>query len=142
MDKPRFWQQFKSVIAFVKPADLAVVVVYLSLFGVFLALSLQNVGAAGSIVIQSSGEEYRYSFDEDRTLEFLGPVGSTSVEIDDAGRARFTHSDCRDQICVNAGWLERGGEWAACLPNRVILRLDRAAEAEEGIEAEIDATAF
>jgi hypothetical protein len=128
-------------LALIKPADLGVALIYIGLFALFLSFSVQNLGAAGSVLIQSSGQEYRYGFDEDRNLDFAGPVGNTTVEISSDGRARFTHSDCRDQICVNAGWLDRGGEWAACLPNRVIIRIDRVEEESEGA-GEIDATAF
>ncbi len=121
-----------------RPADFFVSLIYIALFALFLVLSLENIGEAGSAVIQSQGVEYRYSLGESRTLVFQGPVGTTVVEIDGNGHARFVSSDCRDQICVNRGELGHGGEWAACLPNRVILRLDVAAEEN----ADIDATAF
>jgi hypothetical protein len=131
-------------LALIKPADIAVGVLYAALFVLFLTLSLRNLGAAGSVLVQSSGDEYRYSFDEDRVIDFEGPVGLTTIEISAEGQARFVHSDCRDQICVHAGWLSRGGEWAACLPNRVILRIDSVGgdAAEDDETPEIDATAF
>ncbi len=39
------------------------------------------------------------------------------------GKIRFYESDCPDQICVKAGWLERDGDMAACLPNRVWVKV-------------------
>lgn len=39
------------------------------------------------------------------------------------GRCGFVHSDCPDQICVHAGFLGDGGQTAACLPNRVLMRI-------------------
>lgn len=39
------------------------------------------------------------------------------------GTAAFEHSDCPDQICVKTGALSLPGQSAACLPNRVTLRI-------------------
>ena len=61
-----------------------------------------------------------------------------SVDLDEAGRfsiaalprvtfetrdgaAAFIYSDCPDQVCVNTGWLRIPGNFAACLPNEVLL---------------------
>ena len=35
----------------------------------------------------------------------------------------FEDSDCPDLVCVNTGRLTREGEWAACLPNEVFLKV-------------------
>jgi len=37
------------------------------------------------------------------------------------GAVAFIRSNCPDQICVNTGWLRISGDFAACLPNRVLL---------------------
>ena len=39
------------------------------------------------------------------------------------GKIRFYSSTCPDQICVRAGYLSRPGESAACLPNKVAVKL-------------------
>lgn len=39
------------------------------------------------------------------------------------GRIRFYSSTCRDKICVRAGYLSRPGETAACLPNKVAIKI-------------------
>ena len=53
-------------------------------------------------------------------------VNGVAIEID-GGRARGIDSPCRDKICVRAGWLERPGDVAVCLPQRVIVEI-RGAE--------------
>lgn len=35
----------------------------------------------------------------------------------------FLESDCAGQQCVNTGLLTKGGECAACIPNRTVIRL-------------------
>jgi hypothetical protein len=42
------------------------------------------------------------------------------LQVTEQGIA-FIQSDCRDQICVRTGPLNRPGQAAACLPNRVSL---------------------
>lgn len=39
------------------------------------------------------------------------------------GMIRFIHSDCPDLVCVNTGWISRSGQVAACLPNKVIIKI-------------------
>lgn len=39
------------------------------------------------------------------------------------GKICFYSSTCRDKICVKAGFLSRPGESAACLPNKVVIKI-------------------
>jgi hypothetical protein len=39
------------------------------------------------------------------------------------GKIRFEDSDCPDKVCINAGYLSISGQFAACLPNGVILKI-------------------
>lgn len=48
-----------------------------------------------------------------------------------AGSCAFIHSDCPDQVCVQAGSQSVPGASAACLPNRVVLRII----GEDGLDA-------
>ena len=43
--------------------------------------------------------------------------------LDKQGNIAFVASDCPDKICVKTGKLHRVGEYAACLPNGVILKI-------------------
>ena len=62
------------------------------------------------------------SLNIDRHLEVEGAQGLSKLEIRD-GRIRFVHSPCPNQICVHTGWLQKAGEVAACLPNKVSLQV-------------------
>lgn len=46
------------------------------------------------------------------------------LELDGEGGIAFHSSNCPDQICVHSGWLRHPGEAAACLPNRIFVRLE------------------
>ena len=38
-------------------------------------------------------------------------------------RIRFEKSDCPDLVCVNTGWIEKPGHIAACLPNKMLIKI-------------------
>lgn len=42
------------------------------------------------------------------------------IEVE-TGRIRFLNSDCRDNICINTGWLSQEGQNAVCLPARTVV---------------------
>ena len=51
------------------------------------------------------------------------------------GRCAFIASDCPDQICVNTGFLQTPGQAAACLPNKIVLRMVEYGEDAEELDA-------
>ncbi|MCL2107424.1 MAG: NusG domain II-containing protein [Oscillospiraceae bacterium] len=59
-------------------------------------------------------------------------VNGAEVEID-GGRARIASSPCPDQLCVHAGWLDKPGQSAVCLPRRVIVELRGARNEVDGV---------
>ena len=67
-------------------------------------------------------EQQLVSLSKNQIIEMRGRTGISELEIND-GRIRFTRSPCPNQICVHAGWLQHGGEFAACLPNRVAVEV-------------------
>lgn len=94
------------------------------------AVSAYSSGSEASrLKVQTAGGEFVYDLRSDATLDFDGPIGITRIEIKD-GTARVLSSPCRQQICVNSGALDSGGDWTACLPNRVFLEVTGADETE------------
>ena len=43
--------------------------------------------------------------------------------LDGSGGIAFAESDCPDQVCVHAGWLRSPGQFAACLPNNLYVKI-------------------
>jgi hypothetical protein len=80
-------------------------------------------GAADYLQVQAGNKEpLTEELARDHTLHIHGPLGDSVIEVSH-GRARFVSSPCRGQVCVQAGWLQTTGDFAACLPNRVSLTL-------------------
>lgn len=67
-------------------------------------------------------EKLILNLEEDQIVDTTGRAGISKLEIA-GGRIRFLESPCPNKICINAGWLQHGGDFAACLPNRVAVEV-------------------
>jgi hypothetical protein len=105
-----------------RPVDY--IIFLLSLFIIFLSsvFSIQHNKGELSAVIEASGKNYIYPVSENNTITVTGPVGKTVISIND-NQVYISDSDCRDKICLSMGKLSKPGQWAACLPNRVFVRI-------------------
>ncbi len=61
-----------------------------------------------------SGKEKHFSVSE---------VPEVTFHLYTDGTISFEKSDCPDQVCVNAGRIGTVGQFAACLPNEIILKI-------------------
>lgn len=76
------------------------------------------------LVIRQAGQEpQRHALTEWQQLAIPGRAGVTQVEMA-PGRARCLHSPGAQGICEAAGWLERPGDMAVSLPNRLTLQIE------------------
>ena len=92
----------------------------------------------GRVNVIASGKdgEWVYALVENRSIAIAGPLGSTIVEIHD-GHVHFVSSPCPNQTCVASGSVSRAGQWLACLPNEVFIRLEGSTD-----DGRVDAEAF
>ena len=101
-----------------------------------LLSSLGAVDAAGEprvVISDGQGGEWIYPLDGDREIQVPGPLGSTTVHIHD-GSVAIETSPCPNQTCVAAGSIERPGQWVACLPNQVFVRVEGGSDDESGVD--------
>lgn len=61
---------------------------------------------------------------------------NVTFQVGEDGSIRFLKSDCPDKVCVNAGKLSIVGQTAACLPNKLIIKLVPA-DGKWGADADI-----
>lgn len=73
-----------------------------------------------SIHLKGEAGEWIFPKDAAETLSVAGPLGDTIVAINN-GAARVLSSPCANQTCVASGLIRSPGQWAACLPNRVMV---------------------
>jgi hypothetical protein len=74
------------------------------------------------VLIRGQDSEWAFPIDAEETVIVPGPLGDTVVSIR-GNRARVESSPCENQTCVASGTLARQGQWAACLPNNVLLMI-------------------
>lgn len=105
-------------------AGLILVVMFL----VPLVFARQNTGMVTAIVVQDGAEIARIRLNglsDAVHLAYAGPYPGKILA--ENGRIRFEQATCPDQICVHTGWISNPGQTAACLPARVLIRLEGTA---------------
>ncbi len=103
--------------------DFVVIIIFLiAIFFSFFRLK-NGSNASLSLIISSNSGEYVYPLSTDAVYKIKGPLGETTVEVKDK-TVHFSDSPCPNKTCVESGNLSKPGEWAACLPNEVFIRLE------------------
>jgi len=116
-----------------KPLD---VVAFLAALAVLVGVSVSRFGgtaASLTVEINAADERLLYGFGAERIVEVEGPLGRTRVVIEEDG-VRIASSPCPDKLCVHMGAIRKPGQWIACLPNRVFVRI--LGRGKEGLDAQ------
>ena len=114
-----------------KPLDLLLAaVLLLGAAGLWLLASHGTQGATAVIIIDGSEYE-RIELDRvENSYELVLPCSPEAVLLVEKGAVSFCRADCRDKICVSAGKLTKRGDIAACLPARVVVKIENGAKSE------------
>ena len=107
----------------VKKLDYVSVILSLLIISVFSVFVYSNNNRDPVVKIESGGKVWIYPLNEDRKIRINGPLGFTIIQIKD-NKAYIADSPCPDKLCILAGKLDKSGQWAACLPNRVFLAIE------------------
>lgn len=83
-----------------------------------------------TLIVQIQSEKYAYALDRELHLEFEGLIGKSHVTVS-GGEAWFEDSPCDNKICVDSGKISRSNQWAACLPNGIIIYVEGKAESNQ-----------
>lgn len=83
-----------------------------------------------NLIVQTRTEKYAYALDKELHLEFEGLIGKSRIAVSD-GNAWFEDSPCDNKICVESGKITGPNQWAACLPNGIIIYIEGETEKEE-----------
>lgn len=92
-----------------------------------------NRSARATLVVETQEGRYLYDLETNRDIAVSGPLGETHIHVE-GGAARFHDSPCPNKTCVAAPAISKVGEWGACLPNGVMMRVEGAAETD-GIDS-------
>lgn len=90
----------------------------------------------GRRVVASSGDKILFvaPLDQTRTVALEGPLGITELEIRD-GSVKVLDSPCPNKTCIRMGEARHSGDLIACVPNRLIIRIEgEKSEEEQGYD--------
>ncbi len=105
---------------------------FLVLISIFYALRKKS--GRDVLLVFAGDEKYIYPLTRDGVYEIPGKIGVSVICVED-GKARFLDSPCPNKTCVASHPVSKNGEWAACLPNDVFIRVEASSD-------DLDAVAF
>ena len=108
-------------LEFVKKKDIIIIgaLLLIALVVFLVSLTLRNKGSVHAEIMLGSTVILNVELNKAGTIAVPGRP-NVKLEIKD-GAIGFIHSDCPDQVCVHTGFLKSAGDFAACLPNNVLL---------------------
>ncbi|MFA7534674.1 MAG: NusG domain II-containing protein [Desulfuromonadales bacterium] len=111
-----------------RPTRLDYCIVLLLLLLTAASFSLHRPGAPGERVVAERDGRLVFSapLAENRRVTLTGPLGETQLAIEN-GRARILASPCLHKTCMRMGEAMRTGDFIACVPNRLLVRIDGSA---------------
>lgn len=112
-----------------KPFDIPAVAVVASV-AVLSAVIVYGGGTGeAKVIVEGGGKTWVYPLDAEETLRVRGEIGETVVHVHD-GKVSVESSPCENQTCVAAGAIDSNGQWVACLPNAVFVRVEGSTDHE------------
>ena len=98
----------------------------LALFFVMRTLQARDPGTGAQAVVTVEGREIgRYPLKKNGTFPLNG---GTNILVVENGEAWVSEANCPDKVCMGMGKISRNGEFIACLPNRLLVVVEGAAE--------------
>ena len=109
---------------------IAAIVTIIILSFVFKSFSRENLVAE----IYFDGEIIeKINLSEKEEKEILTGENNKTVIIAKGGEIYFSSSCCEDEICVKSGKLNQNGDFASCLPEKVVVKV--VGEKEKNVDA-------
>ena len=109
-----------------KPGDFLIVLLLLLTAVLGPVVLATGAGAEITAIVTQDGEEIARvnlaNLPEPLRIAYDGEY--PGIILAENGRIRFLEAECPDHVCVDTGWLTRAGGTAACLPARVLVRLE------------------
>lgn len=105
------------------PFDRKLLIVVM--IGIAFSFLLPLSQGPGTRVVVSSGDKIVFvaPLDQPRQVTLEGPLGITELNIHD-GRVKIISSPCPNKTCIRMGEARHAGDLIACVPNRLIIRIE------------------
>lgn len=119
-----------KVLKIFRPLDFVMLALFLAVAAASLFVLRIQADDKAFLLVNTPEGEFVYPLHENRELHLKGLLGDSLVVIQD-GRAFFRESPCPNKICVQTRAVEHANDWAACLPNQVIIHVETSGKKDE-----------
>lgn len=110
-----------------KKNDLILAAVILLAAGLFFCFRMSGSTESAVVTVSVDGEiRGRYDLDSEQTIS----INETNRIRISSGSVTMEWADCPDQICVSHRAISKDGESIICLPNRIVISIESAEEAD------------
>ncbi len=100
------------------------IVALLLLFTALSFFLLRGGDPGENVVVECEGRlVFTAPLQENRTVTLTGPLGETQLRIEH-GHARILAAPCPHKDCMRMGEASRTGDFLACVPNRLLVRIN------------------
>ena len=108
----------------IKIADIFLILLFVVTIIYFsLNFFVKNKSPVKQVIIESGKNIWYYQVDKDKEIKVEGNLGESTIKIQD-GFVSFENSPCPNKLCVLSSAISKNGEWIACLPNGVFVRIE------------------
>jgi hypothetical protein len=107
----------------IKTVDIILIIIFFTLSSTIFAVYSLNTDSGQTVVIRTPKGVFEYNLNTNRTLSFKGKISKVIIMIKN-GKVGFFHSECKQKICLNFGFLNRAGTLIACVPNRISVYIE------------------
>ncbi|WP_455210573.1 NusG domain II-containing protein [Kaarinaea lacus] len=107
----------------VVPGDVMVFISALILLGVLYSNYWREAFLGNQAAIMVAGKHWlNVDLFHNQWIDVPGALGISKLQVED-GKIRFVQSPCDNKQCIHQGWIRQGGEFAACVPNKVSVQV-------------------
>jgi hypothetical protein len=122
--------QVTSLRKLLRPFDFFVFIFAIGVVGASFLIANPSPGQNKKVVISSGKELWVYTLQTEASVTIHGPLGDTIVEIKN-GIVSIKESACTSKSCTFEAPIKDPGQWIACLPNQVLVRIEFTDDSED-----------
>lgn len=111
----------------IKKGDVLIIAVLSIICVLLFAFPLLNGDETAVAAIWLDGEKVKEINLSSVSKSYEISVGNCVLSVE-KGKIRFLSSDCPDKLCEKSGYLSKNGDTAACLPNKVVVKIETEKE--------------
>lgn len=117
----------------IKKADIILLIILVIVGGLISWLSVSTGTTGKEAVVTVNGKLYgSYSLYQDQEITIKQHSHINKITIKN-GYVQMTESDCKNQLCVKQGAINKTSQSIVCLPNRVMIEIKGGKEKYDAI---------